>query len=161
MVAQGADGDIPDGVDLPKQLRIHAEHSPPVGKEEYLSLGGAGIVRPLYGSHSRHTQGSFFFVNFPGVLFPDKNGFLADVKKLRDVFFRNDMPAFECGSFKSVTHGSNIMTKLHADGRFNRYFFHFLSSPISFRILRNQNHILRNRIRSYYNRIAFQKPLFF
>ena len=154
MVAQSADGDIPDRVDFPQKLRIHTKHSARVGKKKHLSLGGAGIVCPIHRSHGSHTQGSLFLVDLSRIFFPDENGFLADIQQLRDVFFRNDVAALKGGAFKTVTHGGNIVAKFHADGRFNRYFLHFLSSQVSFGVLRNQNHILRNRIRSYYNRIA-------
>ena len=147
VIPQGADGDIPDGVDLPQKLRIHAEHAPPVGKEKDLALRRAGIMRALHGSHGRHAQRRLFLMDLARIFFPDKNGLLANIEQFGNIFFRNDMAAFESGTFKTVTHGCDIMAQLHANSRFNRYFFHFCFHLSISGFPRNQNHILGNGIR--------------
>ena len=109
MVTQRADGDIPDGIDLPQKLGVHTEHSSFVSKEENLTLRRLGIVSAIHRSHCSHTQRCFLLMDFTRVLFPDEDCFLADVQKLRDILLGDNMTALESGAFKTVTHGCDVM----------------------------------------------------
>ena len=65
------------------------------GKQQYLALGGAGIMSMLHRGHDRHALSRILLMDFSHVFFPDQHGTLADVQQSGDVFFLNDMPSLK------------------------------------------------------------------
>ena len=131
MIGQGADGDVPDGINFVQKLPVHPEQAPLVRKQQNLALGRLCIVTAFHRGHGGHPPGAVVLMDFPGVFLPDEHRAFADVQHMLHILLPDDLAPLEGDAFEAVVHLGDIVAQLHADGVLNLYFLHFITSFVS------------------------------
>ena len=79
VVCNRGERNIPNRINCCQQFFIHTEHPSLLGCQHHFPFRRTGPLGTIHRCHGCQTDRTFFFMDLPGIIFPDKDLFLSQI----------------------------------------------------------------------------------